>query len=136
MVAQEQQQPVITIPKKELAPIYPKNNAIDSVLSKRPVSEETEIDEEMDLTSLKRKRNTEAARRSRERKLLRLQTLEDQVRQLEMENTNLTMRLAVLQNEKTLWQTREQEFNNRIKILESQLSESHRAMISLTSTQI
>ncbi|KAJ2708882.1 hypothetical protein H4R19_004528 [Coemansia spiralis] len=53
-----------------------------------------------DAAALKRKKNTDAARRSRMRKILRIETLESRVSELEGENTRLAQLVAQLEAEK------------------------------------
>ncbi|KAI8854874.1 hypothetical protein BC829DRAFT_378728 [Chytridium lagenaria] len=68
---------------------------------------------------IRRKRNTEAAKRSRERKNARISNVK---------NSNLRIRAAVLQNDKTALQMRERELITRVSVLETQLAEVHRSM--------
>ncbi|KAJ2357633.1 hypothetical protein H4R23_006258 [Coemansia sp. Cherry 401B] len=56
--------------------------------------------ESLDAAALKRKKNTDAARRSRMRKILRIETLEGRVSELETENTRLAQKIAQLEAEK------------------------------------
>ncbi|KAI9193533.1 uncharacterized protein BJ171DRAFT_171516 [Polychytrium aggregatum] len=84
----------------------------------------------LDPVVAKRIKNTEAARRSRQRKIQRLDSLEHQVSLLENDKSQLQIRLAVLENERHSWAAREQEYVSRIQHLEAQLAESHRAMIN------
>ncbi|EGF82194.1 hypothetical protein BATDEDRAFT_36745 [Batrachochytrium dendrobatidis JAM81] len=79
--------------------------------------------------AVKRARNNEAARRSRERKMKKLVELEVQVTHLDTEKTDLLVRLAVLESERTTWMHRERELAHRVLALETQLSESHRALM-------
>jgi hypothetical protein len=53
--------------------------------------------------------------------LSKLQELEGQVAQLESEKLDLSVKLAVMETEKTIWQSREQELMSRIEKLESSL---------------
>ncbi|KAJ2262530.1 hypothetical protein GGI01_001452 [Coemansia sp. RSA 376] len=53
-----------------------------------------------DAAALKRKKNTDAARRSRMRKILRIETLEGRVSELETENARLAQLVASLEAEK------------------------------------
>ncbi|KAJ2003181.1 hypothetical protein GGI04_003061 [Coemansia thaxteri] len=53
-----------------------------------------------DVAALKRKKNTDAARRSRMRKILRIETLEGRVSELESENARLAQLVASLEAEK------------------------------------
>ncbi|PIA14295.1 hypothetical protein COEREDRAFT_10492 [Coemansia reversa NRRL 1564] len=57
-------------------------------------------EEPIDATALKRQKNTDAARRSRMRKILRIETLEGRVSELETENTRLADMVAKLEAEK------------------------------------
>ncbi|KAJ2616949.1 hypothetical protein H4S08_000547 [Coemansia sp. RSA 1365] len=59
-----------------------------------------DADETIDATALKRQKNTDAARRSRMRKILRIETLEGRVSELETENTRLADMVAKLEAEK------------------------------------
>ncbi|KAJ2779105.1 hypothetical protein H4R18_004204 [Coemansia javaensis] len=56
--------------------------------------------EPLDAAALKRKKNTDAARRSRMRKILRIETLESRVSELEGENARLAQLVARLEAEK------------------------------------
>ncbi|KAG9066764.1 hypothetical protein KI688_012674 [Linnemannia hyalina] len=76
----------------------------------------------------KRAKNTDAARRSRLKKLVKLESLEVKVSELEADKTRLTMRVAVLETEKTSHLVREAEQNARIAQLEAKLAEAHAAL--------
>ncbi|KAJ2793891.1 hypothetical protein H4R21_005717, partial [Coemansia helicoidea] len=65
-----------------------------------PLDEPAADDEPADAAALKRKKNTDAARRSRMRKILRIETLESRVSELEGENTRLSQLVAQLEAEK------------------------------------
>ncbi|KAJ2786396.1 hypothetical protein GGI15_001568 [Coemansia interrupta] len=62
--------------------------------------EEHADDEPVDAAALKRRKNTDAARRSRMRKILRIETLEGRVSELETENNKLSQMVAALEAEK------------------------------------
>ncbi|ORX99112.1 hypothetical protein K493DRAFT_313351 [Basidiobolus meristosporus CBS 931.73] len=97
--------------------------------TKRRDSGDTSGDENsLDPVALKRKKNTDAARRSRMRKVQKMETLEKRVSDLEADNSKLQMKLAVLESEKTNAQSKEVEYSLRIKNLENQLAEAHRAL--------
>jgi len=87
--------------------------------------EENNGDNTKDPVVLKRMRNTEAARRSRMRKVIKMETLENEVKDLETSNNSLRIRLAVLESEKSLWNDKERDYNERIRKLESQVRECH-----------
>lgn len=75
-------------------------------------------------------KNTEAARRSRDRKNNLLESLEVQVQELSYDKNSLKIELAVLETEKKTWVAREAELMTRVKELEMKLAESHRIMVS------
>ncbi|KAJ1961431.1 hypothetical protein GGI12_003255 [Dipsacomyces acuminosporus] len=60
----------------------------------------TSEDGSLDAAALKRRKNTDAARRSRMRKILRIETLEGRVTDLESENSRLLQLVAKLEAEK------------------------------------
>ncbi|KAI8913628.1 hypothetical protein EDD86DRAFT_201119 [Gorgonomyces haynaldii] len=80
---------------------------------------------------LKRQRNNEAARKSRERRLQKIDDLSHQVGELTAQNTQLTMKMAVLEAERTLMLEREKNLHKRILELENQLGESHKALLAV-----
>ncbi|KAI8822083.1 uncharacterized protein EV422DRAFT_525596 [Fimicolochytrium jonesii] len=80
--------------------------------------------------AVKRRRNTEAARRSRERKAVKMQTLENQVLHLESVNASMATQLAVVEKERAIFAAREAEYNRRIATLESSLREAHDALMA------
>jgi len=86
--------------------------------------EQSEPDQDMDPMEFKRRRNTEAARKSRARKVARMNELENQVVCLNDERQRLEMRVAVLENEKGEWSKREAELRGRIRELETAMLHS------------
>ncbi|KAF9431158.1 hypothetical protein BGZ94_007609 [Podila epigama] len=76
----------------------------------------------------KRAKNTDAARRSRLKKLIRLEGLEAKISDLEVANNDLNMKLAVLETEKSGFVSKEAEQAARIEQLEAQLAEAHAAL--------
>ncbi|OUM56946.1 hypothetical protein PIROE2DRAFT_18230 [Piromyces sp. E2] len=76
--------------------------------------------------ALKRQKNTEAARRSRMRKVLKMETLENHVKRLEADNKNLSIRLAMLESNRIEWETKEKKLLEKIKTLEEQLAEARK----------
>ncbi|KAG0042924.1 hypothetical protein BGZ83_012024 [Gryganskiella cystojenkinii] len=76
----------------------------------------------------KRAKNTDAARRSRLKKLIRLEGLELKISDLETTNSSLNMKIAILETEKTGFMTKEIEQAARIAQLEAQLAEAHAAL--------
>jgi len=89
--------------------------------SKEPISLEL---------ALKRQKNTEAARRSRMRKVLKMENLENHVKRLEADNKNLSIRLAMLESNRIEWETKEKKLLDKIKILEEQLAEARKGQIT------
>jgi chromosome segregation ATPase len=69
----------------------------------------------------KRQRNTDAARRSRLRKALKLQSLENEVSELKAENLTLAGQVSSLEASQAEFASREQTLKTRIQELESQL---------------
>ncbi|CAO3572040.1 unnamed protein product [Mortierella alpina] len=76
----------------------------------------------------KRAKNTDAARRSRLKKTVKLESLEVKVSDLEATNTRLNMRVAVLETERTGFLVKEAEQNARIAQLEAKVIEAHLAL--------
>ncbi|KAH8554350.1 hypothetical protein BGW37DRAFT_465272 [Umbelopsis sp. PMI_123] len=70
---------------------------------------------------IKRQRNTDAARRSRLRKALKLQSLESEVCQLKEVNKTLAGQVASLEAKHAGFASREQALQSRIQELEAQL---------------
>ncbi|KAI7815782.1 hypothetical protein BC939DRAFT_471698 [Gamsiella multidivaricata] len=93
--------------------------------SKRPHAAE---EEESDEVLAKRVKNTDAARRSRLKKLIRLKELETKVAELETTNHGLNTRIAVLETEKNGFLIKEAEQNARIAQLETKIIEAHFAL--------
>ncbi|KAJ3224320.1 hypothetical protein HDU81_008625 [Chytriomyces hyalinus] len=79
---------------------------------------------------MKRLKNTEAARKSRARKAAKVDSLEHRVDTLESEKAGLAMRVAVLESDAASFSCREADLKRRVAMLEAQLAESHRALIS------
>ncbi|KAL1918971.1 uncharacterized protein VTP21DRAFT_2352 [Calcarisporiella thermophila] len=86
-----------------------------------PLSPEDEL-------ARKRQKNTEAARRSRLRKLMKMETLERRVGELEDEKSQLLLRIAVMESERQAMEAREVEREDRVRKLEEQLELAHRAL--------
>jgi len=80
--------------------------------------------------ALKRQKNTEAARRSRMRKVMKMENLENHVKRLEADNKNLSIRLAMLESNRIEWETKEKKLLEKIKILEEQLAEARKGQIT------
>jgi hypothetical protein len=76
----------------------------------------------------KRQKNTDAARRSRLKKLVKMESLEQRVSELETENNQLGTRIAVLESEKSNLEHKDKSLEERIRTLEAQLTEAHRAL--------
>ncbi|CAO3579845.1 unnamed protein product [Absidia cylindrospora] len=96
--------------------------AASPIMSRKRSSpiDETPLDE----AALKRQKNTDAARQSR---------LKKRVNELERMNAQLLLRVAVLDSEKSHLQTKEASHESRIKTLEAQLAEAHKALASRSS---
>ncbi|KAK3823273.1 MAG: hypothetical protein J3Q66DRAFT_366439 [Benniella sp.] len=119
-----EQSVVITSPVPSAAAVAKGSSSPSS--KKRAFSPEEESDEVV----LKRAKNTDAARRSRMKKLMRLETLEGKVSELESTNNRLTMKVAILETEKNAHLVKEAEQSARIAQLEAKLAEAHAALTS------
>ncbi|KAK4517261.1 serine/threonine-protein phosphatase 2A 56 kDa regulatory subunit delta isoform [Mucor velutinosus] len=97
--------------------------------SRKRSNDDASIDPADD-AAVKRQKNTDAARRSRLRKVQKMETLEARVSELEKINAGLLMRVAVLDSEKTNLKAKESSYEDRIKVLEGQLAEAHKALSS------
>ncbi|KAG0281841.1 hypothetical protein BGZ95_008983 [Linnemannia exigua] len=86
-----------------------------SVLDGKDVSE-------MDETALKRAKNTDAARRSRHKKLVRMEGLEQRVAELEVENSMFETKLNEVELERSLLADKDQMQQARIQELERMLA--------------
>jgi hypothetical protein len=87
------------------------------------------IDNTQDLVALKRQRNTDAARRSRQRKAQKMDSLEKRVMDLEAENERLRLRAAVAESERANIEAKEKRSRVRILELERQLADTHKALL-------
>ncbi|CAG8537308.1 13312_t:CDS:1 [Ambispora leptoticha] len=83
-----------------------------------------------DELALKRAKNTDAARRSRQRKVEKMEGLERDVAELKHENSELQTRVAVLESEKKGLEEKNAEKDARVRQLEQQLSEAHQRLIN------
>jgi len=72
--------------------------------------------------AIKRKKNTEAARRSRMRKMQRMEKLEKYVKQLENDNSTLNMKISLLEASRPEWIEKESKLRDRIRELEKELA--------------
>ncbi|KAG0370635.1 hypothetical protein BC939DRAFT_503804 [Gamsiella multidivaricata] len=77
---------------------------------------------EMDETALKRAKNTDAARRSRHKKLVRMESLEQRVAELEIENSMFESKLNEVELERSLLADKDQMQQIRIHELELMLA--------------
>lgn len=119
-------------------PIMPKTTTITQDINDKPMSScmkrksSSSLDntEESEEVIRKRQRNTDAARRSRMKKMLKMEALENRVNELENDNARLTTRVAVLESEKSGLETKDNDLQERIKALEEQLAEAHKALTS------
>ncbi|KND02743.1 uncharacterized protein SPPG_01826 [Spizellomyces punctatus DAOM BR117] len=96
-------------------------NVASSLKRKRNASDEYDVKESK--LAHKRKMNAEAARRCRERKAQRIQSLEDQITTVEQSNAELIMRNAILENERRAWKTTETSLRDRVSNLEDRCKE-------------
>ncbi|KAF9180690.1 hypothetical protein BGZ51_006039 [Haplosporangium sp. Z 767] len=87
-------------------------------------------EEEAEEIVAKRAKNTDAARRSRLKKLIKLEGLEAKVSDLESANNALNMKIAILETEKNGFLAKDAEQTARIAQLEAQLAEAHAVLTS------
>lgn len=87
------------------------------------------IDDTQDMVVLKRQRNTDAARRSRQRKAQKMDSLERRVLELENDNERLKLRAAVAESERANIEAKEKRSRVRILELERQLADTHKALL-------
>ncbi|KAF7731580.1 hypothetical protein EC973_009344 [Apophysomyces ossiformis] len=120
------------LPKTAQCPISPSSNSSSHVNATCvPEKRKLNYDREKDEIAMKRQKNTDAARRSRLKKLMKMESLEKRVTELEADNTRLTTRIAVLESEKAGLESKDKALEDRIKFLEQQLSEAHKALTSV-----
>ncbi|KAI8374472.1 uncharacterized protein BYT42DRAFT_576488 [Radiomyces spectabilis] len=124
----------VFIPQTKPEPISHVASASTPAFSASPAKSRKRSIDPADEAALKRQKNTDAARRSRAKKVMKMETLENRVADLEKENASLLLRVAVLESEKSNFQTKETSNENRIKILEAQLAEAHKALASRSSS--
>ncbi|KAK9768758.1 hypothetical protein K7432_000361 [Basidiobolus ranarum] len=115
----------IQTPRLSFLPVSVSNEieAPTKVSSKRGRQSEDSSD-----IAIKRKRNTDAARKSRQRKVDRISELDKRTSQLQTENNLLNTKVAILESEKKHQRQKELELQIRIQTLENQLSEAHRIL--------
>lgn len=101
----------------------------DDITSKEESDSQASQDvSDIDPKVLKRQRNTESARRSRQRKQERLENLEKKISEVQLERSTLKFKIASLESEKKIWQKREQEFGMCIKSLQTRLQQVHQML--------
>ncbi|KAI8081391.1 uncharacterized protein BX664DRAFT_340294 [Halteromyces radiatus] len=115
------------------SPVISSVDTVKSSSVSRKRSTPSTDDVPMDEAAIKRQKNTDAARRSRLKKVMKMESLEKRVQELERMNAQLLLRVAVLDSEKSHLQTKEATHESRIKTLESQLAEAHKALASRSS---
>jgi hypothetical protein len=122
--------PIAILPKTAI-PIAPRPGGTvftPNTNMKRKIENQQDNDE----AAQKRQKNTDAARRSRLKKIVKMEALEKQVTELESDNSRLTTRVAVLESEKGALIAKDKGLEDRIRVLEAQLAEAHRALTCKT----
>ncbi|ORZ16653.1 hypothetical protein BCR41DRAFT_352903 [Lobosporangium transversale] len=94
----------------------------DRVIEEPPSVLEGKDLAEMDEVALKRAKNTDAARRSRHKKLVRMEGLEQRVAELEVENSMFEAKLNEVELERSLLADKDQMQQARIQELEKMLA--------------
>lgn len=87
-----------------------------------------------DELAMKRAKNTDAARRSRLRKVKRMESLEKEVTILKNDNIELQTRIAVLESEKKGLEDKNAEKDARVKMLEQRLTEAHDRLVKINNS--
>lgn len=100
--------------------------AVPPMMKRRMTEASIVVDQ--DEIALKRQKNTDAARRSRLKKLVKMEHLEQRVSELEADNHQLNTRIAVLESEKSGLESKDVSLEDRIRVLEAQLAEAHKAL--------
>lgn len=116
--------PMLAHPPQLLGAMHPPMVSANSNNKRKHAAEEKESDE----IAMKRQKNTDAARRSRLKKLVKMEALETRVVELESDNTKLSTRIAVLESEKSGLESKDKGLEDRIRTLEAQLAEAHKAL--------
>ncbi|KAI8340306.1 hypothetical protein BC941DRAFT_393399 [Chlamydoabsidia padenii] len=83
----------------------------------------------MDPLTLKRLKNTDAARRSRLRKMMKMEGLEARVTELEKYNEQLRLKVSLAETERNTAQDKESKQRERVAALEAELAETHRSLV-------
>ncbi|KAF9907743.1 hypothetical protein EC991_010613 [Linnemannia zychae] len=114
------------------ASVVPEAAAAPAPAAPKPKSKKRRLTPEEEAAEIvaKRAKNTDAARRSRMKKLIKLEGLEAKVFDLESANSDLNMRIAILETEKSGFLAKEAEQAARIAQLEAQLAEAHASLTS------
>ncbi|CAG8514612.1 9046_t:CDS:1 [Diversispora eburnea] len=115
--------PAVTAPTKTTTVVSRSRKRSSSEFEKGPEVHSEEL-------AIKRAKNTDAARRSRLRKVKKMESLEKQVSEFKTENNELQTRIAVLESEKKGLEEKNGEKDSRIRMLEQQLAEAHERLIN------
>jgi len=120
-----------TVLSSPSTPSLNKSNSRNRKRSNADVDKDPQI--VADELALKRAKNTDAARRSRLRRVMKMESLEKQVNELKSENNDLQTRIAVLESEKKGLEDKNKEKESRVHLLELQLAEAHERLIKSNS---
>ncbi|KAG1152082.1 hypothetical protein G6F37_009885 [Rhizopus arrhizus] len=116
------------------------NNDMEVVINDNNKRERSEsLDKTLsheELLALKRQRNTDAARRSRQRKAIKMEALEKKVLELEIANERLRLRAAIAESNKASIEAKEKSSKVRILELERQLANAHRILLQTGFNEI
>jgi hypothetical protein len=110
--------------------------ALDSIKSNKRPREPDQINtatDSLDPVTLKRMKNTDAARRSRQRKLMKMEGLESRVHGLEKQNQQLLLQVAESQRLRDAAKAREASQREKVVALESELAQVQRSLVSRAS---
>lgn len=96
-----------------------------------PISHQTQLVTLQTTLAARRQKNTEAARRSRQKKAVRMRSLEERCRDLEVRVGEYERRLRDKVREREEFVVREEVLRERIRVLEEMVGESHRVVVGL-----
>lgn len=114
----------IDAPPSPIMSVSSNSKASEKIVKRKRGNNRTPVNE-----NIKRQRNTDAARRSRLKKTIKMESLEKKVDELKTDNDRLRVKVAVLETE--VCHVTEKEKNNRQRVLEleAQLANAHSQLV-------
>ncbi|KAI8332276.1 hypothetical protein BC941DRAFT_133656 [Chlamydoabsidia padenii] len=90
--------------------------------------------ESLDPVALKRMKNTDAARRSRLRKVMKMEGLESRINELEKQNEQLILQVAEMEKQRDLAKMKESSQGEKVLALETELAQARKLLVSRASS--